>query len=261
MTFKLTIICVLLLSIVRLQAQITRQATFRITLPETNLNKLFEQHPEIDSLNLDFWDGEPSFLRINKHKQTTIGGNTPGEVFDLQFEGDRFLFRKGYGDISFPKPPPLTLDYLTGISKEALSNTCYDVEAIFHRDSMIYKFTLNHYHGIFLRRDRKQNSAKFKGDILALKTALEDSYKEFDSAGSIDSILVFEGIVGRDGRLESIKLISGERSIFSDQMLVGLQKYAIPWWPANQGGRTVREPVKIYVKLHLNGEITVLTSG
>ncbi|MGK6351926.1 hypothetical protein [Parapedobacter sp. DT-150] len=254
-------------------SQITRDLTFQIVFPDTSNRHFFAKQHNISLFTVDFEKGIPISLSLyysskTQHPYSPLDNQDPDEFYDLEFDGDLYRLSKKYKQITMPVLPTLTMQYLPNITDRQDIKTYYDVKALIYKDdSIAYQFSQYHHPddpdiAIYTSKQRKEMfDAKFKGGGTQLAKILEANYNEQQQVSVKDSILIFRGVVHRDGFLNDVELIQGQQSQFSNFIQQSLEESSKSWIPARQGGRSVMFAVNIYVRLNNDDSIMVSTNG
>lgn len=239
------------------QAQYKRRMLFTMTFPDSSYRDFFTEHSDLDRLLMKFENNQAVFVKLFT-QQDVKKDNLAGEPYDLTFEGDRYLFEKRYKQFVFPTLPKSTIGFWTDTSSLKLYR---EFEIVLHKDSISYQMSRTDYgdNEDYFFVPSRTGFAKYTGDTVMLKKSIADVLNEHKAV--IDSVLVFQGIVGLDGDLNEVSLISGARSPFSDLVLASIQKEMNMWFPAMQGGRRVKDLVKIFIRINQDSSITIATSG
>lgn len=236
------------------QAQREPKAGFQIGFPDQSAKGFFVLHPEMDCIVIKYKNDKAVAMDF-LYKQGS--GKYSHELFDLTFEGDRYLIDKKYQILLFPKPGKLTMEYLAGLEKLSQRNPGYDASITLRRDSIIHHFSFFTSTGSNLPSSGQDlHRARLKGGVGPLQKKLEQNFKQWKSVKVVDSALLIYGVVSENGTLGKLALEIGEPSQFSNRILEFIQKEAINWQPAWQN-RDVRYRVKFFVRLNPDESITL----
>src|SRR5690606_5672049 len=101
----------------------------------------------------------------------------------------------------------------------------------------------------------------YAGDLADFEVAVGKSLAVEKNTNNVDSIVVFEGIVGVETRneLSDIRLVAGGESAFSKVIKNELDKKTNLWHPAHVDNRSIKSRVRIYARLNSNGSVTFKT--
>ena len=180
------------------------------------------------------------------------------EYYDLEYEVDAYIFMKLYGHVHFPLSPR---ENTIQNDNDSACNKCKISYARIYPDSVRCS----------LIRPSETHDFRKTDKVYAMPV----KYRNIESIGkrillynkqtlkSADSIIVFRGIVDKDGILSDIELIVGKRSVYSDQVEKDLLSlFSDLWEPARllETGQAYPTYIKIYIRLNRDGTVTVLLS-
>lgn len=219
---------------------------FAKTFYNVAYNDLFLEHPRLDSIALEFDGKKPVFMTwYSSQPQKT---KVLIDYFDLGFEGDRHLLESKHAIRCLPALPADQLIFMDSLQQLV---TYFKLNAIIYSDSITYRFLPPPFY-----------HASYSGDIRQLGSQLQEIYEDNRFGISIDSVLIFQGIVNQGGSLDNVDLISGLKSDFSDAVKAFLEKQGNGTWnPMVKDGRPLRSLVDISVRLSNNKNLVVSFTG
>jgi len=250
----------------KVQNDIYSVVKFELHFPDKSNNHLFNLSPELEHLSILYQDTIPyavymHFNALGKENVNNI------DFYDLDFEGDKYLFRRKYNNqINFILPK---INFRTVLGKDVndLSNTVDMIWARVYKDSIIYSYEKTK--AIYKNNsmDNKETGpgipAKYNGDLKKVADSISRQFTVSEHKTAIDSVLIYEAVVqkfGNRGVLNDIKLIAGKPSSFSTAIETGLQATKSNWKPAFlHAGRNINSKIKIYAKLNEDGSVTIQT--
>lgn len=171
-------------------------------------------------------------------------------VFDLRNKADSILFHQEFENLQTPKYPRIES---RGYNDWRIDTKLqYNISSIaITQDSTSFSYTRNY-------KDNSEGSAipvKLLNSFEDLKKNIKQQIKKIDVR---DSIVILEAVVSKKmgAKFESIRVLLGERSTFSDAVENSLVNFAT-WSPAliRSSGRPIRVKMRIYIRLHENGEV------
>lgn len=208
---------------------------------------IFVSNPDVDSLHIDFENGVPELVTFYLRTDSTDRSwEQYRKWFDLKFEGDLYVLDNALLENLFVRSE-IESDYIDSIQSLV---KYHRLSAKVYPDSTIYYFK---YFPIY--------HAMYKGDINNLKNKLEDNYIKDTQVVPGDSVLIFQGIVEREGILTSVALVTGEQSEYAESVKRGIESQHDSWIPYTKDGIPYRSLVDIYVRINSNGSFTVAETG
>lgn len=238
--------------------------SWNIVQPDTSNNAFFEKYPFVKSIRARFGANPPTTFYLQF--DTTLTDGKHGEPFDMEFEGDAYLFRKLYSPINFVTPS-FTAVYVDGDNDPG--KTSRSTWMVIHSDSVVY-YGYESYQLIGKSGGNfDMFTPRFKGEIDAVSHTITNAYQASGVKASGDSILVFGGVVNRTGYLPRLDLLSGEATSFSEWIKSQLETVFVSenivveqakWTPGiyYSSGRPARVPIKLYVQLEADGTVTII---
>lgn len=211
----------------------------------SSYHDLFKSFPGLDSIGLEFQGKHVGFATLYFHPESTGKQREYAESFDLAFKGDKNALKNRIGS-DLPLLPEDEVEYMDSLRQ---SEDYLQLSAMVYRDTVNYRFL-----------PPQSSRASYIGKVQQLEELLEQEYKKRKEVVG-DSVVIFQGIVGRDGVMGDVGLIEGVQSPFSDMILQKLNDLGRSWSPMIKGGRTLRSLVDIYVELHSDKKFTVSVTG
>ena len=71
------------------------------------------------------------------------------------------------------------------------------------------------------------------------------------------TVYIFRLLVSRDSSISSVKMVEGDSASLAAGALMDELKRSGPWIPAQQGGRSVKAYMKVYVRLEPKSKLVV----
>ena len=243
-------------------------ASIRISVADTSNNLLFSGQERLKEISKLYRNGKLDEVRLS-YKE--LGKETLySEYYDMNFDGDVFVYKKKYEDIIHYLSP--NVDILQIYGERIKCSTNKQLRTIIRKDSVIFDFRLvcqcgDKENEIPLRSELGVPASYF-GNLDKLSSTVEEQFAAMNSTADIDSIVVFRGIVDVRGDMTSLILEAGERSAFSDAVKDVLnssqktQTLRAPkrWIPARISRGPVKSNIRIYARLHKDGSVTVSTT-
>ena len=157
------------------------------------------------------------------------------DQFDLRFEGDRIWFARQYpyGILKLP-----SVQFHVEQSRQQAGHE-REWHAVINPDSIVYKrlWTTPWVYPVY-----EGNADKLADKIRRRSYLYRHSRLQ-------DSLLIFQGIVERDGRLTKVQQVFGDRTPYSDVVARWLESDDQRWRPAIQGGRPIRARAAVNILL------------
>jgi len=233
------------------------QKVFDTTFMYTPLNELSRMKPAMDSLSFSVASNGTHSLMIYSKKYWQSPGYTSAtpkaECYDLNFEGDKYLLEKRWGAVPLPE---MEIAFI-------VKHTCrdyFDLEGHWRNDSVFiqqrFRCRENSEDEIF---EKVPWTIAFKPGKEKLKERLEKAaaqYKQMRDNITSDAVYIFRVLVASDSSIKSIEILEGEYSSFAGVLMDELKKSG-PWTPANQGGRSVKAYLRIFVRLDPKNRLVV----
>lgn len=119
------------------QAQkIAYQARFEISYPDLSTKTFFDKYPAFDRIKITYRND--TAMRVNIYADRANDWS-PDKIYELSFEGDRYLLAKEYEMLTVANPPKLRMQSFEGIPKQ--NRTGYHLTSTFRRDSVSHLFS------------------------------------------------------------------------------------------------------------------------
>lgn len=242
--------------------------SIRIAIADTSNNYLFLEQEKLKEIWGVFQNDELHEMRLRYQEPDNEFWNS--EYYDMNFEGDVYVFKKKYkNSIHFLKPK-IDVQNIYGRAKQYLNSKQF--LTVIRKDSVIFDFRLE-----CLREDMQGNvpnrnklgvPAKYFGDLKKLSSSIEKQFAETNSPAEVDSIVVFRCVIDVSGDMSSLILEAGERSAFSDAVKNALNSSQRTqtlrehkrWVPARISRGAVKSNIRIYARLHKDGSVTMSTT-
>lgn len=218
---------------------------------------------EVKYIDIVFFAQKPSYVKVYLNDSILFSDfKEDSKYFDLNFDGDAYVWKQNYPDIFLPKPFDLTGQNLYGQK----NNDFYDIRRIsLYPDSTLYYFSIN------INFDRDKSiwgfPAKYNGNIKSIQNEISELLAQNKSVNLSDSIVVFELTITKQGNIKSVALVGGKESLFSKCVHEIITKYnnvsfadgKSKWNPAiiYSSGRPIETKVKLYAKLDKNNSVII----
>lgn len=238
-------------------AQSTQRAGFSVGSPDKSYADFFRRNPNILSINIDHTN--MSTLKINK-KVTDPSYDKSTDIFVLTFEGDKYLFKKKYGEIKIPSVFNVKISFINGVNNADLQKSFFNTYTTIKPDSIIHRYSYYTYQGDLDKIKRipgDEHRPLLRSDFSKLKLAVDDSYKTFEKKLTKQTVLMYSGMVDKKGKLSSLKLIDGKESQLSKRLMQTIENEDTLWWPVMHSGKLLDWPVKISVTFKPNKELNL----
>ncbi|WP_270088021.1 hypothetical protein [Sphingobacterium sp. SYP-B4668] len=228
---------------------------------------LFKEQPQLDYFSVLYQDTVPYalFLYFNPSEKDSEGIL---KFYDLNFEGDKYLFKQEYGNKITFLAPKFNFRRIFGKAEGDIPPHVDEVWARVYRDSIVYiqrkLSTRSYQHKDYIKDTGPGVPPKYRGDLKKLGDDLSREFARSNNGERIDSILLYEATIDKlehgDGLLIDLKLIVGNHSPFSILIENALQKTKKDWTPAFlHTGRLTKSKTKIYARLDRDGTILLQT--
>lgn len=238
-----------------LQAQTISRAGFDVSIYNPSANQFFDRYQNIDYIIIFYEKEEAETIEIFFRGQL---GSVLSERYTVSFDGDVYLFNKKYKHFPLPNTTTAKLTNFQGIGKMTDVNVIYDLTTIIRRDSLVHHFNFHTYEGNTEPfHGSLGNHPIFKGDILELKEKLEQESKLWRPIALKDSMIIMTGLVEKNGTIGKLKLIEGEPTVYSTNVLRFMGREATSWLPRIDGGGKRAWPVRISVRVNKDESIKV----
>jgi len=238
----------------------TASSTIRVFIRDTSNRAIFDLQPELKHFILKFDHGEANKVQVIYHKSKDKPMYT--ESYSMAFEGDRYALLKKYPGLKLPHAPKIEMASLYKVKNLADSNVHVEVTSYLQRDTIYHHFS--HFilgKGVHWYTFTDPYSApKLKEDKQVLEKRLNVAYQQWKPVAATDSTLVITAIVEQDGSMHDVKLLLGEASAFSAQVLDFISREVKPWSPAIAiRTKRIRAQAKIFVRLNKDDTISFST--
>lgn len=232
-----------------------KKVTFDTTLLNSTSAYFFEKNPVIDSIIFDKAFNKSKFFQVylkTNWRDTNYnrGGSSKSDNYNFDFQGDKYLFEKKYGDLKLPEK---TINLIV----KKICFPVYSLSVLMRKDSV--KCILEYYcpsnepnseDKVFIKIEVLP---RYKSGIQGLQSLMGSAFKarfRNVSLSVADSVLIYEILVdNKDSCLKRINLIEGRYSAF-EQFVMDELKRSCAWLPAMQGGRGVIAYTKIFIRLN-----------
>jgi len=226
----------------------------------------FKSYDWINSIVLGYKDLKPYYILLN-FKNDSLGTKT--EHFDLTFEGDLWLLKKAYPSI----------EVLDLQSDEFNSNASLGIEKIQRIKSItierkklhlsLFSATISSGTRDYLTENVWAFAARYVGGTKELEKNLSSISRPELSKNDVDSVFLFKVKISKEGDLEEVEPIYGNKSSYSKALQKKLSEKntnyfgdgTSKWKAAMRGNvsRPLNSILKIYAKRSQNGQITIKT--
>lgn len=225
-------------------------------MPDTANRFFLTKHDSLKSVTVGYKENQPHMIVL------ILKDTMPRKYFDLRLEGDRYFFSRKYGAIQY-----LNVEHNNQIPWPKNSGDVILTATTFDGDSVVC-FGMSGPPDL-LRADRSLGTPMhYRGDLNALARRIEQNIWRIGVGSVVDSALVFEGTVTEEYELKDLRLVLGEKSVFSDLAahvlleqgdfeFVSLPKAG--WYPATNRIRVLKARSRIFVKLEQDGSVTIET--
>jgi len=225
---------------------------FNTTSIDNSNKKLFEDHPEIESVIVWFEEGKPSVIRI-------IDRSVKGTFYDMGFKGDVLDLQHKYGKFNFTFPN-LSLTYLYGMEKLDFP-THWVFSSKIYPDSVVHSYSFN----------SGEKSIQFtgwapryNGNYADIEKQIADGVQNLKNAVVADSVIVLQAVSEKGTSpqsLSDLKLIVGANSSFSEVALRVFGNEDNKWSSGVfNSGVDVRSIIKFYIQLNEDGNVKIVPS-
>jgi len=227
-----------------------------------SLDKNKIEDDNVQSINVSYAIQKPLFIMVFLKNHTFFNGlEEDNNFYDMNFEGDRFIFAQKY---------PELID-TTRIRQKCLTRDLKHLNKVsMYKDSTIYYYSDNANHS----KDSPPwcLPARYVGDIKDLEQHISMDLQDTKTNSSADSICVFELIISTDGEIKSMNLISENESDLSrsTKKITLLNRYVdntksksqreSKWQTAIRynTSRPIETKVKMFVRLERDKTIQIL---
>lgn len=230
----------------------TKLMSMRFAIVDTVNNHIFKQHPEVTQISTPSACSNPPIIWVR---------DSPKDIsfYDMTFKGDSLDIKNKYGEIHFTAPK-VSLYGLLGKQKFDFP-THWTVGQTIYKDSIVYLID----YSTGERSDVAGNgtAARFLGRYEDLGKQIADKLRESNVSHLADSVIVLQGRIEKGGNkpLEDLKLIVGQRSVFSDIALQIFGERKNTWHPATFfSGMTGVSIIKFCIKLEPSGTVSIMPS-
>jgi len=237
---------------------ISNTTTVQVVLPNIADKAFFVESPRINSLLIEYRNGKRISLAIYYQSPEKQVYNFD-EFYDLTFAGDQYLLAKKYG------PSPFLNYQQTGLINKTITvrpvEHQYSIQEFVNIDSLKYKITVMP--ASKENADPVRTTARYRGgnekltsDIIQFSNLIQ-----INTTDLADTVLLYRGMVDRDGSLSGVERTLGTSSSLSQDIQRGIERTSGYWQPELQGGRPVKSLVDIFVHINRNREISASFSG
>src|SRR5690606_24312650 len=242
--------------------------SIRIAIADTSNNYLFLEQEKLKEIWGIFQNDELHEMRLRYQEPDNEFWNS--EYYDMNFEGDVYVFKKKYNNSIHFLKPKIDVQNIYGRAKQYVNSKQFLI--VIRKDSVIFDFRLEclgeDMQGNVPNRNKLGVPAKYFGDLKKLSSSIEKQFAEINSPAEVDSIIVFRCVIEVSGDMSSLILEAGERSAFSDAVKNALnssqrtQTLREPkrWVPARISRGAVKSNIRIYARLHKDGSVTMSTT-
>ncbi|MBD1424448.1 hypothetical protein [Sphingobacterium arenae] len=242
--------------------------SIRISIADTSNNYLFLEQEKLKEIWGIFQNDELHEMRLRYQEPDNEFWNS--EYYDMNFEGDVYVFKKKYNNSIHFLKPKIDVQNIYGRAKQYVNSKQFLI--VIRKDSVIFDFRLEclgeDMQGNVPNRNKLGVPAKYFGDLKKLSSSIEKQFAEINSPAEVDSIIVFRCVIEVSGDMSSLILEAGERSAFSDAVKNALnssqrtQTLREPkrWVPARISRGAVKSNIRIYARLHKDGSVTMSTT-
>lgn len=234
---------------------------FRISMPDTTNRKFLSRHDSLKSITVVYKEEQPYFLFLNFNESNP---RKERKHFDLALAGDRYLLEKKYGRIRY-----VNTEQIDQLPWPKHDKTIILTGVTFNGDSVYYRGDLRLPNEKGFDPDWTLGSpARYQGDINMLAEKIAERLAKEREGAVVDSALVFEGKVTKQFLLKDLRLVLGEKSVFSNvaagvllgrEYETGNESSRADWFPASIDRGPIEVKTKIFVKLEKDGTVTIET--
>lgn len=233
----------------------SKKIDLAVVLPEDSNNQILENNPEIKEIIVNIINNSQTsyFVYFDKYGKS----NPKKEFYDMSFKGDSLYFLEKYGKLLIHTP-----EFYLGSNVWNKTDSLYNQEIRAHikMDSISYHYvrkSVKSPHSINKRIEVLGGVAKPRTSVSTIETKIAELYKNTNMC-TADSIIVFKGIVSKEGYLKNLEQIIGMPSDFSKTVKKVLEESFPSWTPA-QIRTSIQTQVRIYAELKWDGTITIET--
>src|SRR5690606_3126945 len=244
----------------------------RVSIADTSNNSFFLKRNDLKEISRVFQNDELHSVAFRYQDQDSELWNI--EYYDMNFEGDVFVFKNKYKNSIHFIEPKIDVQQIYRKNIEGLNGK--QIRTIIRQDTVTFDIRLE-CESDSMRRDIPGRThlgvpAEYAGDLKTLSSTIEKHFSETNSAADIDSTVVFRGVVDVSGDMNSLILEAGEQSAFSDAVKNALNvKDALNpslrtlrkrqfWIPARIERGPVKSNIRIYAKLNDDGSVRLSTT-
>lgn len=217
--------------------------------PDSTNREFFRKNVSIQEISVVFRGEKPYAVFLiyeDEHSR---------EHYDLEFEGDAYLLEHKYGTIQY-RAPIISAYYK---QQNQLRTKPYEqIGAIIRQDSVIYHISTGK-HGV--EEDIIGGPPQLLEGVGELANTIRELYLKKNLSGEIDSVLVFQGNIGKlpQNQIRNLRLVAGKESYFSKIAYEEIQNKKNAWRPAGISVGPIATEVRIYVRLNKDGSVTIKT--
>ena len=217
-------------------------------------NELSRRRPALDSLSFtETKYGSNILIIYSKRSSGPASMNSKSEYYNLDFEGDRYLLQKKWGTVLLPEKEIALL----------IKRTCdayYKLDGHWRKDSLFIRHSYwcdsndSDSERVFIAIPHR---IEFKQGKEKLREQLEEVVTPYKRMLDITTVYIFRLLVSRDSSISSVKMVEGDSASLAAGVLMDELKRSGPWIPAQQGGRSVKAYMKVYVRLEPKSKLVV----
>jgi|GEM_PF-3798056 len=257
----LLLVCCFCIPSVSYTQLVSNTTTVQVVLPNIANKALFVESPRINSLLIEYRNGKQVSLAIYYQSPEKQVYNFD-EFYDLTFAGDQYLLAKKYGSSGFLNYPQVGLINET-ITVRPVQHQ-YSIKEFVNIDSLKYEITVKPtskgnadlYYPVRTTARYRGGNEKLTSDIIQYSNLIQ-----INTTDLADTVLLYRGMVDRDGSLSDVERTLGTLSGLSHDIQRGIERTSGYWQPELQGGRPVKSLVDIFVRINRNREISASFSG
>lgn len=239
----------------------------RISMADTRNNSFLLNQEKLKEILGIFQNDELHEIRLNYQEEDNESWYS--EYYDMNFEGDVYVFKKKYKNSVHFLKPKIDIQNIDGRAVSYINSK--QLVTVIREDSVIFNYRLEHLgedtQKNILNRNKLGVPARYFGDLEKLSSRIAEQLSREKPITDVDSIVVFRGVVDVQGDMTSLILEAGERSLFADKVEKALSspqttrklRDSKHWVPARISRGAVKSNIRIYARLHKDGSVTMST--
>lgn len=241
-----------------LYGQSRLKAVHRSIVYDSASINFFKHNLDVGHIVVLYENGKTKSLSVHFKTKVTKYGDPSVEFYVMSFPGDVYMFDKKYPQFRYENGDSLKNRFLGNIAGVNLADSIYTLGATFRPDSVTYVFEFFNEKAEEESIHSLRNRPYLKDKIEVLESKLSKKIKSWRPSEA-DSMIVFQGLVSREGVLKDLKILDGRYSDYTRELIKELMLEANPWWPVLHASKRTDWPVKLSVHLSKDMKISVST--